>query len=54
MEVEMGLIVMSIGGSLVALAVPFSGLMMYIAKRPPSFTLRGAAIAEAEMLIPGF
>jgi len=54
MEAEMELIMMSIGGLLVALAVQLSGLMMYIAKRPPSFTLRGAANAQAEILIPGF
>ena len=50
----MELIMMSIGGSLIALAVQLSEVMTYIAKRPSSFTLRGAWIPLAEILIPGF
>jgi hypothetical protein len=50
----MELITMSLGGSLVAVTLQLSELIVYIVKHPPRFMVRAAAIAQAEILIPGF
>ena len=50
----MELIMMSLGGSLVAVSLQLSELIVYLVKHPPGFIVRAAAIAQAGILIPRF
>jgi hypothetical protein len=50
----MELIMMSLGGSLVAVSLQLSELIVCLVKHPPRFMVRAAAIAQAGILIRGF